>query len=73
MQKTNLLSKTSGRTQLSGQLKDALVKRYGCKCNLYGEEYPERLLQPDHRIPYEIGGDPDDMMRTEFYALISFC
>ena len=35
------------------------------------KEYPERLLQPDHRIPYEIGGDPDDMMRTDYFMLLS--
>lgn len=68
--KKNLLAKTSGRSQLSNKLKDALVERYGSKCHLYGEEYPKRLLQPDHRIPYEIGGDPDDMMNTEYFMLL---
>ena len=67
----NALSKTSGRTQLSSKLKEALVERYGCKCHLYGEEYPLRLLQPDHRIPYEIGGDPDDMYDTDYFMLLS--
>lgn len=66
----NQLSKTSGRTQLTAKLKTALIERYGCRCNLYGEEYPERLLQPDHRIPYEIGGDPEDMMDTESFMLL---
>ena len=47
----NQLSKTSGRTQLTEKLKNALLEYYGAKCNLYGEEYPARLLQPDHRIP----------------------
>ena len=68
---TNQLSKTSGRTQLTEKLKKALLDKYGAKCNLYGEEYPERLLQPDHRIPYEIGGDPDDMMDLRYFMLLS--
>ncbi|MDO4295397.1 MAG: HNH endonuclease [bacterium] len=68
---SNILAKTSGRTQLSEKLKIALIARYGCKCNLYGEIYPERLLQPDHRIPYEIGGDPDDMLNTDYFMLLS--
>ena len=69
--KANQLSKTLGRTQLTEKLKSALLERYGAKCNLYGEQYPVRLLQPDHRIPYEIGGDPEDMMDTDFFMLLS--
>lgn len=67
----NQLSKTSGRTQLTGKLKNALLEYYGAKCNLYGEEYPARLLQPDHRIPYEIGGDPENMMDLDRFMLLS--
>lgn len=68
--RTNSLSKTGGRTQLTAKLKAALIERYGSRCQLYGEEYPERQLQPDHRIPYEIGGDPDDMMNTDYFMLL---
>ena len=66
----NQLAKVGGRTQLTSKLKLALIERYGARCNLYGEEYPERLLQPDHRIPYEIGGDPDDMKNTDYFMLL---
>ena len=66
----NQLKKTGGRTQLTTKLKAALINRYGNRCHLYGEEYPERLLQPDHRIPYEIGGDPADMMDTDLFMLL---
>lgn len=69
--RTNQLSKTSGRTQLTEKLKSALLKKYGSKCNLYGEEYPARLLQPDHRIPYEIGGDPENIMDLDRFMLLS--
>lgn len=69
--KSNQLAKTGGRTQLAEQLKKALIDKYGCRCNLYGEEYPSRLLQPDHRIPYEIGGNPDDMMDLNYFMLLS--
>lgn len=69
--KTNQLAKVSGRTQLTEKLKNALIERYGARCNLYGEEYPVRLLQPDHRIPYEIGGDPSDMYDTNCFMLLS--
>lgn len=69
--RSNKLARTGGRTQLNGQLKKALIDRYGCRCYLYGEEYPSRLLQPDHRIPYEIGGDPYDMNNLDCFMLLS--
>ena len=69
--KTNQLLKVSGRTQITEKLKNALIDRYGSKCHLYGEEYPARLLQPDHRVPYEIGGDPIDMLNTDYFMLLS--
>ena len=65
----NQLSKSSGRTQLSNKLKQALIQKHGCKCFLYGERYPERLLQVDHRIPYEISGEQDDSDYDKFMLL----
>ncbi len=52
-------SRLSGRTGLSKQLKDDLIKAFGCKCFIYLEELDERQLQIDHRIPFEVGGEPD--------------
>jgi hypothetical protein len=71
VKKTNRVAKTMGRTQLTEKLKNALIERYGEICNLYGEHYPAKLLQPDHRVPYEIGGDPDDMYNTDYFMLLS--
>jgi hypothetical protein len=47
----------SGRTAFSSQLKSLLIAKYGPRCNIYLEETPERELQIDHRIPFEIAGD----------------
>ena len=69
--KANQLSKALGRTQITEKLKNALIDRYGAKCHLYGEEYPARLLQLDHRVPYEIGGDPIDMLNIDYFMLLS--
>lgn len=69
--KSNQLSKSSGRTQFTEKLKNTLIEKYGARCHLYGEDYPARLLQPDHRIPYEIGGDPADMLDTNYFMLLS--
>ncbi|MBE9016031.1 HNH endonuclease [Chroococcidiopsidales cyanobacterium LEGE 13417] len=52
-------SRFSGRTGLSKQLKDELIKRHGCKCFIYLEVVDKRELQIDHRIPFEIDGEPE--------------
>lgn len=56
----NMLSKASGRTVLSKALKQALIEKYGSKCFIYLETMDENVLQVDHRVPYEIGGEQDE-------------
>lgn len=53
----NAISKKAGRTALSKALKKALIEQFGPKCFVYKEELDQTLLQVDHRIPYEIGGE----------------
>jgi len=43
----------SGRTAFSSKLKDALIEKYGARCNIYLEPFPVRELQIDHRVPFE--------------------
>ncbi|MBE9005923.1 HNH endonuclease [Fortiea sp. LEGE XX443] len=52
-------SRLSGRTGLSKQIKDELIRRYGCKCFIYLEKVDERELQIDHRVPFEVDGEPE--------------
>jgi hypothetical protein len=66
----NLLSKAAGRTVLSKALKRTLIEKYGSKCFVYLEEMNENLLQVDHRIPYEIGGEHSEG-NLEMYMLLS--
>jgi len=63
------LSKASGRTVLSKALKKALIEKYGSKCFIYLQPLEERLLQVDHRVPYEIGGEQSDDI--DCYMLLS--
>lgn len=65
----NKVSKVSGRTALSNALKKALVDKFGAICFVYLQPMDERLLQIDHRIPYEIGGEQDD--NIDCYMLLS--
>lgn len=65
-------TKLSGRTGLSKKIKDALVGKYGCKCFIYLEEVDERELQIDHRVPYEVGGDGENIeLAPEDFMLLS--
>lgn len=66
----NMLSKSTGRTVLSKALKQALVDKYGSKCFVYLEKMDEAILQVDHRVPYEIGGELD-FSNVDAYMLLS--
>ncbi|GAK57746.1 SphI restriction endonuclease [Candidatus Vecturithrix granuli] len=61
--------KLSGRTGLSKTLKEQLIQQYGCQCFIYLEDMDERELQIDHRIPYEVGGEPE--LVPENFMLLS--
>lgn len=56
----NTVSKTAGRTALSMALKKALIEKFGSKCFIYLQPMEEKVLQVDHRIPYEIGGEQNE-------------
>lgn len=59
----NAVSKKAGRTALSKALKKALIEQFGSKCFVYQEKLDQAILQVDHRIPYEIGGEPGEEVR----------
>lgn len=49
--------RVGGRTAFSKKLKEALITSAGARCTIYLEDFPERDLQIDHRIPFEVAGD----------------
>lgn len=61
-------SRLSGRTGLSKQLKVELIKKYGCKCFIYLEKVEKSELQIDHRVPFEVDGEPE--LETENFMLL---
>ena len=67
--KQNQVNKSAGRTLQSTKIKQALIQRHGSICFLYNEEYPEQLLQVDHRIPFEILGEQDEQNIDNFMLL----
>lgn len=63
------VSKSYGRTVLSKYLKQALIEKYGTKCFVYMESIDEKLLQVDHRVPYEIDGEQNQDNIENFMLL----
>ena len=60
----------SGRTAFVTSIKTALIEAYGSRCHIYLQEFPDRELQIDHRIPFEIAGDPGDLEDASAYMLL---
>lgn len=46
-----------GRTVLGKELKAKLMELHGPRCAIYMTPFPERELQIDHRVPFEVLGD----------------
>lgn len=67
--KTARIRRSDGRTGLSKQIKEALIKQYGCRCFIYAEEMPKASLQMDHPVPFEVGGESEAMNPDEFMLL----
>ena len=65
------LNKKSGRTVLSKRLKDELIKKYGSKCFIYNEPVDKQDLQIDHRVPFEVGGEPTGDNIIDSFMLLS--
>ncbi len=65
-------NKYFGRSTLGKKLKASLVKRDGALCAIYLKPYPEKELQIDHRVPFQVSGDdPATDQETEDYMLLS--
>jgi hypothetical protein len=63
----------SGRKVFSRAFKTVLIEMQGAKCAICATRYEARYLQIDHRVPYEIGGDPVSASQSEFMLLCGSC
>lgn len=59
-----------GRRSFPRALKDTLISASHSRCAICGYQYEERYLQIDHRIPYEISGNPTEITSAEHYMLL---
>lgn len=60
-----------GREAWAKGLKLQLVQQFGERCGICLTQYEPRYLQIDHRVPYEVSGDPQDS--ADLSALMLLC
>jgi len=61
----------AGRKQFPRTFRNDLIIRDGEKCAICAAQLPARSLQIDHKVPYEIGGDTNDL--NDHMMLCSSC
>lgn len=59
--KNILRGRIGGRKAFSKTFKQKLIDKYGAYDAFTREQLDERYLQIDHRVPYEIAGESDDL------------
>lgn len=47
-----------GRKAFTKEFRQQMFAHYGSKSTISGAPYPDRVLQIDHRVPFQVGGDP---------------
>lgn len=62
-----------GRKIFPKKFKQDVVISTSGRCNICLQQYNERYLQIDHRIPYEISGELDKLETNEFMPLCASC
>lgn len=62
-----------GRKTFPKLFKEKLANNNGCVCEVDQASYELRYLQIDHRIPYEVSGDTNDLIVEEYMLLCSSC
>lgn len=65
--------KLGGRKTFSKQFKTALLEKQGGRCAICNEEYDDKYLQIDHRVPYELSGDSKTLDIKDFMLLCAEC
>lgn len=66
--------KFRGRKAWPKKFKQQLIELHGSRCAICFTDYEARYLQIDHRVPYEVGGDPEgDMNPSDYLLLCSSC
>jgi 5-methylcytosine-specific restriction endonuclease McrA len=59
-----------GRRAFPKKFKNTLLARDGEQCAMCNGRFPGRILQIDHKVPYEVAGDSDDTLNPEEFMLL---
>jgi len=62
-----------GRQVLSKELHDQLCTLHKSRCGICQTSYEPRYLQLDHRVPFEVGGEPESPEMKEYMPLCGSC
>lgn len=62
--------RSGGRRVFPKALKAALYQRQDGRCAICLDHYDARYLQVDHRVPYEVAGEPDDSSEPDQFMLL---
>ena len=62
--------KLGGRKAWPKKFKETLVERLDSRCGACFTEYESRYLQIDHRVPFEVAGDPDVELDPDEFMLV---
>jgi len=62
-----------GRRILSKEFHEQVCGLYRSKCGICLTKYESRYFQLDHRIPYEVGGEPETPEVKEYMPLCGSC
>ncbi|MCY8757330.1 HNH endonuclease signature motif containing protein [Bacillus haynesii] len=62
-----------GRKNFPAKFKKKLFTQHKHKCAICNAEYSPRVLQVDHRIPYEVAGDKLDTFALDVNAYMPLC
>ena len=63
-------TKSGGRRAFPKKFKKALLTRDGEQCAFCNGKFPGRILQIDHKVPYEVAGDTDGTLDSEEFMLL---
>ena len=62
-----------GRKVFPKSFRELLAKENGCRCEVDQTSYELRYLQVDHRVPYEVSGDTNDLITQNFMLICTSC
>ena len=62
-----------GRRNFPLAFKQRLLDQFGSQCKICSQYLEGRYLQIDHRVPFEVSGEPDELETEEYMLLCASC